>query len=152
MLPLFVEITQTTSMTRAWYPSPPLQAGVGAFLYQADTRTLHVHSAYAVSQVATDVLIGMINILEMPGQTFESRELFQYPGAQPDIFQVASLDTATGRMELRYLGKLHVLLPGETLTFKEPGAGPDSPSTVTTIVSHGWLEELRTLTADGAVP
>lgn len=150
-MPFFVEVTQTTTMAGTFLPPPSIQVGPSNYSYIRQGKILLLNSRIDPDLAITQLLIGETTILQMPTQSHENREIYQYPPAQPNLLEVLKFDAEAGMLELLYAGEIHSLAPEETLTFKRTGAGSNAPTIVTMLVHHGRLADIQDLSADGSL-
>jgi hypothetical protein len=150
-MPVFVEVTQRTTMGGPLVQKPPLQVGVAAFHFSSGSGVLWVQPPSLEASLAAEVLIGVSTLLLTPGQSYENRELVQFPAGQPALFSVLSPDRDTGTVRLVYSGEFYELPPGQSLEFERVGGSAGSPTVVTMIVNHGRLSAIRLAPPDGSV-
>jgi hypothetical protein len=150
-MPLFVEVTQRTTMGGPLAQKPPLQVGVAAFHFSPESGVLWVQPPSLEASLAAEVLIGMSSLLLTAGQSYENRELVQFPAGQPSLFSVLSPDPDTGTVRLVYIGESYELRPGQSLEFEQVGGSAGSPTIITMIANHGRLSAIRLAPPDGSV-
>jgi hypothetical protein len=150
-MPIFVEVTQRTTMGRPPVQPPPLQVGVAAFHFSADVGVLLVQPSILEASLAADVLIGVSTILLTPGQSYENRELVQFPAGQLALFRILESDADTGTVRLVYEREAHELRRGMSLEFEQVGGGTGTPVVITIIVNHGRLSAIQAAPPDGSI-
>jgi hypothetical protein len=150
-MPIFVEVTQRTTMGRPPVQQPPLQVGVAAFHFSADAGVLMVQPSILEASLAADVLIGVSTILLTPGQSYENRELVQFPAGQPAFFRIVKSEADTGTVRLVYEGESYDLPRGKSLKFEQVGGGAGTPVVITIIVNHGRLAAIQPAPPDGSI-
>jgi len=147
-MPIFVEVTQTTTMAGASPQQPSILVGATVFSFDPASRVLLLRPTIPASPT-TELLIGVTTVLQMPGEVYEKRAIVQFPSAQPALFQILAFDAKAGTLDIDYAGESRTLSPGESLTFKKIGAGTKAPTVITLFVNHGRLADIQPLSPDG---
>jgi hypothetical protein len=129
---------------------PPLQIGAAEFRFSSDTGVLWVQPSLFEAGLAADVLVGVSSVLMTPDQSYEIRELLQFPAGQPGLFRILSSDPDTGTVRLVYGSESHELRPGESLEFGKVGGSGGTPTAITKIVNHGRLSGIQLAPPDGS--
>jgi hypothetical protein len=150
-MPIFVEVTQRTMMGRPPAQKTPLQVGAAAFRFSADAGLLLVQPSVLGESFAADVLVGESTILLTAGQSYENKELVQFPAEQPALFRILGSDADTGTVRLAYESETYELAPGESLGLEQAGGGAGTPVVKTIIVNHGQLSAIHAALPDGSI-
>lgn len=150
-MPIFVAVTQRTTMSGPPVQQPPLQVGVAAFEFSPDTGVLRVQPSMLEPSPDADVLIGVSSVLLTPDQSYENRELVQFPAAQPALFRILSSDADTGTVRLVYRSESYELPPGKSLVFEQVGGSAGTTTVITLIENHGRLSAIQLAPPDGSV-
>ena len=149
-MPVFLEVIQTTSMGENFVQSPAIGVGPAIYFYNPDSKVLMLNPSIKLEST-TELLLGIIQVLQTPDQTYEKREIIQYPSAQPVLIQVAAHDKVTDTLTIFYGDEKFDLAPGEKRIFKQFGGDSNTPGTITIISNHGRLTEVQPISSDGSL-
>ena len=150
-MPIFVEVTQRTAMSGSRAQQPPLQVGVAGFHFSPETGVLWVQPSIIEASLAADLLIGESTILLTPGQSYENRELVQFPARQPVLVRILTSDSDTGAIRLVYGGESYELPRGKSLKFERVGGSEGTATVITEIVNHGRLSAIQPAAPAGSM-
>jgi hypothetical protein len=148
-MPIFLEVTQTTIMKTDSAQGPTLGVGPAVYFYNPDENVLRLQSTITLA-FTTELLIGMNNVLQTPGQVYEKKALIQYPSAQSDLIQISAFDAETGMLRFVFDGEAYDLPAGESHTFKQVGSEPDTSTVITVVSNHGLLSDIQLTSPDGS--
>jgi len=147
-MPLFLEITITTVMEQSSELSPEFVVGTSAYIYNQDDQILLVAPTIELN-ADSQVLVGVIDVLETPSQSFEKKSILQFPGSPLAEVTVLDVDAETGVVSLQYAGETYALAPNETQSAKQPLPG-DRGTQIITIIHHGQLKDMQPISEDGS--
>jgi hypothetical protein len=150
-MPIFVEVTQRTTMGGPPVPQAPMQVGVAAFHFSADAGVLLVQPSMVEASLAADLLVGVSTVLLTPAQSYANTELVQFPAGQPVLLRIQAFDPDTGTVRLVYEGESYELLRGKSLEFEKVGGDAGTPVVITVIVNHGRLSAIQPAPPDGSI-
>jgi hypothetical protein len=147
-MPIFLEITITTILNQSSNHSPEFPVGPQVYTFDPNRNILAMNPAIEIIP-NTEVIIGVLDVLETPTQSFEKKEIIQYPSSQPLMLEIRGIDGENGKVTAQYAGETFSLAPLESLTFKNT-VDDSSTTVVTTINNLGWLTEIQTLNSDSS--
>jgi len=148
-MPVFLEVTQITIMKKDPARSLSLNIGPTIYFYNQDDKILMLASSIALD-AKTDLLIGVINVLQTPDREYTKGEIIQYPSMKPTQIQIRTFDIKTGAITILYEGQEVELAPGESNTFKQVGSDTESLTLITKISNYGHLADIQPTSPDGS--
>ena len=148
-MPIFLEVTQATTMNKDSAQGPTIGVGPTIYFYHPNSKVLMLHSTITL-ELTTELLIGVNTVLKTPNQVYEKREIVQFPSMQPALIQISAFDAKTGILNLVYAGEIFNLSPGESRTFKQFGSDASSSTVITKVLNHGPLADIQPASPDGS--
>jgi hypothetical protein len=148
-MPVFLEVIQTTSLGKSNVQSPVIGVGPVTYFYNPDSKILALDPRITL-EPATELIVGVNEVLQTPGQTFEKKEIVQNPPAQPALIQIVARDRTSDILTIVFAGEKFNLAPGEKRSFKKPGSDSNAPAVITIISNYGRPIEIQSLSSDGS--